>query len=58
MLLNGKTVLPEAEFPDLPTSGRIALQHHGLKRGGVWVGPPSLVQFKNIYIKELDKSTK
>ena len=58
VVLNGKTVLPEAEFPGLPTSGRIALQHHGLKRGGEWVGPPSLLQYKNLYIKELDKSSK
>lgn len=29
------------------------LQHHGEKRDGKWAGPPSLVQFKNIYIMEL-----
>jgi hypothetical protein len=33
----------------------LALQHHGSKnKAGVWVGPPSLVQFKNITIKELE----
>lgn len=52
--LNGKTVIAGATIPDLPASGRIALQHHGNKnKEGVWIGPPSLVQFKNIYIKEL-----
>src|SRR5687767_1867610 len=53
VVLNGKTVIPEAAFPDLPESGPVALQHHGGKRDGKWNSPPSLVQFKNIYIKEL-----
>ena len=53
--LNGKTVLPNAQIPSLPPRGRIALQHHGGKRDGQWTGPPSLLQFKNIFIKELDK---
>ena len=52
--LNGKTVIPGATIPNIPDSGRIALQHHGSKnKDGDWTGPPSLVQFKNIYIKEL-----
>jgi hypothetical protein len=52
--LNGKTVIAGATIPDLPESGRIALQHHGSKnKAGEWSGPPSLVQFKNIFIKEL-----
>ena len=55
MALNGKTVIDGATVPDLPDSGRIALQHHGSKnKDGAWTGPPSLVQFKNIYIKELN----
>jgi hypothetical protein len=37
----------------LPESGPIVLQNHGEKKHGVWVGPPSLVQFRNIYVKEL-----
>jgi hypothetical protein len=53
VVLNGKTVIPGATIPGLPRKGRIALQHHGARSGGKWVGPPSLVQFKNIYIKEL-----
>jgi hypothetical protein len=52
--LNGKTVIPGAQIPDLPARGRLALQHHGSKRDGKWTGPPSLLQFKNIYIKELN----
>ncbi len=55
--LNGKIVITGANIPDLPDSGRIALQHHGSKnKDGAWTGPPSLVQFKNIYIKELNAS--
>lgn len=51
--LNGQTVIPGAQIPDLPARGRLALQHHGGKKDGQWTGPPSLVQFKNIFIKEL-----
>jgi hypothetical protein len=53
VVLNGKTVLPGATIPDLPDRGRIAFQHHGGKQGGAWNSPPSLLQFKNVYIKEL-----
>jgi Domain of Unknown Function (DUF1080) len=52
-VLNGKVVILGAQIPDLPSHGRLALQHHGGKRDGQWAGPPSLVQFKNIFIKEL-----
>ena len=51
--LNGTTVIPGAQLPALPARGRLALQHHGGKRNGEWNSPPSLVQFKNIFIKEL-----
>jgi type 1 glutamine amidotransferase len=52
--LNGQTVIPGATIPDLPSRGRLAFQHHGSKdKNGAWNSPPSLVQFKNIYIKEL-----
>jgi hypothetical protein len=52
--LNGKTVIPGATIPGLPDRGRIAFQHHGGKgRDGQWNSPPSLLQFKNVYIKEL-----
>ena len=54
VVLNGQTVIPGATIPTLPAHGRLALQHHGGKKpDGSWSGPPSLVQFKNIYLKEL-----
>jgi hypothetical protein len=54
VMLNGITVIPGATVPDMPQTGRIAFQHHGSKnKAGQWAGPPSLVQFKNIFIKEL-----
>jgi type 1 glutamine amidotransferase len=54
VVLNGTTVIPGATIPDLPEKGRLALQHHGSKNErGEWTGPPSLVQFRNIRIKEL-----
>ena len=53
-VLNGKTVIPGATIPDLPQRGRVAFQHHGGKdKDGKWNSPPSLLQFKNVYIKEL-----
>jgi hypothetical protein len=51
--LNGIVVIENALLPELPEKGRIGLQHHGSKRDGQWVSPPSLVQFRNIYIKEI-----
>ncbi len=54
IVLNGKTVIENAQLPGMPPRGPIGLQHHGGKRNGRWSGPPSLVQFKNIFIKELD----
>lgn len=54
VVLNDKAVISKAEIPGLPPRGRIALQHHGSKRDGKWTSPPSLVQFKNIFIKELN----
>jgi hypothetical protein len=55
VVLNGQSIITGAKIPDLPARGRIALQHHGAKRDGKWTSPPSLVQFKNIFIKELGK---
>lgn len=51
--LNGIVVIENALLPGLPESGPVGLQHHGSKKDGDWNSPPSLVQFKNIYIKEL-----
>ena len=53
VVLNGQEVISNAQLPDVPARGPIALQHHGSKKGGVWVSPPSLVQFRNISIKEM-----
>jgi len=53
VVLNGETVINGAELPGVPARGPIALQHHGEKKDGKWVGPPSLVQFRNITIREL-----
>jgi hypothetical protein len=53
VVLNGKTVIPTVAIPDLPARGGVALQHHGGKQNGQWNSPPSLLQFKNIFIKEL-----
>ena len=53
VVLNGEEVISNAQLPGVPAKGPIALQHHGSKKGGVWVSPPSLVQFRNIAIKEM-----
>ena len=53
VVLNGQEVISNAQLPDVPARGPIALQHHGSKKGGVWTSPPSLVQFRNISIKEM-----
>ena len=53
VVLNGKKVIDKAQLPGVAATGPIAFQHHGGKRNGKWVGPPSLLQFKNIFIKEL-----
>ena len=53
VVLNGHTVIDNALLPGVPARGRLALQHHGNMVNGVWTGPPSLVQFRNISIREL-----
>ncbi len=53
VVLNGKTVVENAQLPGIPAEGPLALQHHGTFRDGRFLGPPSLVQFRNIFIKEL-----
>ncbi|MFC4992980.1 3-keto-disaccharide hydrolase [Rubritalea tangerina] len=42
VVLNGKTVIENAQLPGVPAEGPIALQHHG-----------SALEFKKLYIKEL-----
>ena len=53
VVLNDITVIEDAELPGIPTTGPIALQHHGGFKNGKYLGPPSLVQFRNIRIKPL-----
>ena len=53
VVLNGITVIENAELPGIPERGPIAFQHHGDFRDGKYVGNPSLVQFRNIKIKTL-----
>jgi hypothetical protein len=53
VVLNGQTVIENAQLPGVPERGRIALQHHGSRKDGVWTGPPSLVQLRNLAIEEL-----
>ena len=54
VILNGIKVIENAELPGIPTRGPIALQHHGGYKDGKYLGPPSLVQFRNIRIRPLD----
>lgn len=54
LFLNGKNVIPTVTLPDLPAEGPIGLQHHGGRTpDGGYTGIPALVQFRNIYVKEL-----
>ena len=53
VVLNGKTVIEKITLPDLPAEGPLGLQHHGGVKDGVYTGIPALVQFRNIYVKEL-----
>lgn len=55
--LNGEEVIQDARLPGVPKEGPIALQHHGTfnPQTGKWTGPPSLVQFRNLSINELNK---
>ncbi|MEO6245625.1 MAG: DUF1080 domain-containing protein [Opitutaceae bacterium] len=53
VVLNGKTVIENAQLPDVPATGALALQHHGGFTNGKYNAASSLVQFRNISIKEL-----
>jgi hypothetical protein len=53
VVLNEKTVIENAELPGIAANGPIGLQHHGAMKGGKWTSPPALVQFRNIFIREL-----
>jgi hypothetical protein len=53
VVLNDVTVIDNARLPGIPAKGPLALQHHGSKENGHWTSAPSLVQFKNIYVRQL-----
>jgi len=53
VVLNDITVIENAHLPGVPASGPIALQHHGGMRNGEYSPASSLMQFRNISIKEL-----
>jgi hypothetical protein len=54
VVLNGETVIDNADLPGLQARGPVGLQHHGAMKDGKWTSPPALVQFRNIEIKELN----
>ncbi len=56
VMLNGKTVIEDAQVPGIPAEGLIGLQHHGgvNKKTGELSSASSLIQFRNIWIKRLD----
>ncbi len=53
VILNKKVVIENAELPGVPEKGAIALQHHGGYKDGAYLPSSSVVQFRNVYIKEL-----
>jgi hypothetical protein len=55
VVLNGKTVIENARLPGIPAKGRFALQHHGGMKNGEYSAASSLVQFRNIFIRDLDR---
>jgi hypothetical protein len=52
---NGIVVIPSITLPDLPAEGPLGLQHHGGPKGpdGKYTGIPALVQFRNVFVREL-----
>lgn len=54
VVLNGITVIENAQLPGIPEKGPLVLQHHGGFKDGKYTGPPSLVQFRNIRIKPIE----
>ncbi|MCC6694660.1 MAG: DUF1080 domain-containing protein [Candidatus Hydrogenedentes bacterium] len=53
--LNGEKVIDNAQLPDVPAKGPIALQLHGGYNAetDTWDSASSLVQFRDVYVKEL-----
>ncbi len=57
IVLNGAKVIDNAQMPGLPARGPIGLQHHGgMNKKTGELGPAcSLIQFRNVWVRELDK---
>lgn len=57
IMLNGITVIENAQIPGLPERGPIGLQHHGgwNEETGEYSSASSLIQFRNILINRLDE---
>jgi hypothetical protein len=53
VVLNGREVIHEVALPGIPPEGPIGLQHHGGFENGKYLPASSLMQFRNIEIKEL-----
>ena len=55
VVLNGITVIENAQIPGIPESGPIGLQHHGgfNEKTGQYLPASALIQFRNIRIKRL-----
>ena len=52
--LNGQTVIENARLPGIPAEGPVGLQHHGGKdKDGNYNNAASLLQFRNVFIKQL-----
>jgi len=52
--LNGQTVIENAQLPGIPASGPIGFQHHGgREKDGSYNNASALVQFRNVFIREL-----
>jgi hypothetical protein len=52
--LNGQTVIENAQLPGIPAEGPVGFQHHGGKdKDGNYDNAASLVQFRNVFIREL-----
>ncbi|HEX8294710.1 MAG TPA: DUF1080 domain-containing protein [Chthoniobacteraceae bacterium] len=53
VVLNGRTVIENAQLPGIPEEGPLGLQHHGGYENGKYLPASSVVQFRKIAIQEL-----
>ena len=56
--VRGDRVIDEVQLPGLAPEGPIGLQHHGGydEKTGTYATDSSLVQFKNVYVRELPRT--